>query len=150
MESLIVIVPRTLLSWLFLAAALDGYSYLLRGRDIFDPPLSEGGKEFLNNLKRYHALWGAKATIDLIAALMLISNFHAPLAVLLIIPSSVIIIIFQLTINKVGIPVAAVLAVLLATLSVHYYKFYLPILSAEDGRGPLSSGAYGHPSGVAP
>lgn len=147
MEAFLVIVPRTLLGLLFLSAALDGFSYLLRGKEIFDPPLSDSGKAFLANLKKHSLLWFAKATVDLAAALMLLANFHAPLAVLLILPSSIVIIVFQFSVNKVAIPVGILLAILLLTMGAHYADFYRPLLWAEDGRGPLASGLFGHPAG---
>ena len=146
LEILLVVIPRTLLAWLFLAAAADGFSYILRGKDLFEPPLSPAGKEFLQNLKRYSVFWAVKATIDLIAALMLIVNFHAPLALLLILPSIVVIIVFQVSINKVG-PIAVILTVLTLAMAGHYFALYAPLLELEDGRGPMASGPYGHPAG---
>ncbi len=141
-----VIIPRTLLGLIFTTAAIDGLSYAFRGKPVFDAPLSPAGKEFHYNLASRPLLWGAKATFDLFAAAMLILNFHAPLAVLLILPTSIVVILFQISINKVGIPIAIVLSVLLLSLGVHYLPFYTPLLYAEDGRGPLASGPYGHPN----
>jgi hypothetical protein len=149
LQTLLIAIPRTLLAWLFLAAAVDGFSYIFRGKDLFEPPLSAAGKEFLHNLKRYSVLWTVKATIDLIAALMLILNFHAPLGLLLILPSIVVIIVFQLSINKTG-PIAVMLTVLTLVMVGHYFTLYTPLLGIEDGRGPLASGPYGHPAGPSP
>jgi hypothetical protein len=148
--SWLVIVPRTLLGLLFLTAAADGFSYLLRGKEIFDPPLSAEGKDFLLNLKKHRAFWTMKASVDLVGALMLIANFHAPLAVLLLLPSAVVILVFQLSINKIALPVAAVLAVLMGAVGAHYLPLYAPLLQLQDGLGPLGSGPYGHPAASAP
>lgn len=145
-ETLLIIVPRTLLGLMFLSAGADGFAYLLRGKEIFDPPLSAEGKDFLYNLKKNRLLWAAKATVDIIAALMLILNFHAPLGLLMLLPSIVVILIFQLTINKGGIPVAVLLAALTAANLGHYHSYYCPLLMIEDGNGPLSSGPYGQPA----
>jgi hypothetical protein len=149
LETWLVIIPRTLLAYLFLAAAADGFSYLIRGKELFDAPLSAAGKEFLQNLKRYPVIWAMKVSIDLIAGLMLILNFHAPLALLLILPSSVVIILFQFFTNKVG-PIGILLTVLMLAMGAHYAPLYAPLLNAEDGRGPFSSGPYGHPGEPAP
>jgi hypothetical protein len=145
-----VIIPRTLLGINFLMAAIDGLSHAFRGREMFAAPLSPAGKEFHHNLASRPLLWGTKATIDLVASIMLLLNFHAPLAVLLILPTSVVVILFQIGINKVGIPIAVVLSVLLISLGVHYMPFYTPLLHIEDGRGPLASAPYGHAGEVVP
>jgi hypothetical protein len=140
-----VIIIRTLLGLLFLTAAIDGLAYVLFKKEPFDPPLTEAGKSFLKTLKNNSLLWAAKAATDLVAALMFLFNFHAPLALLLILPSSVVIVLFQVSINRVGIPVALMLIVLMAAMGGHYASLYAPLLSLADGAGPLASGAYGHP-----
>lgn len=150
MEKLLVIVPRTLLGLLFLSAAIDGLSYVLRGHEVFRAPLSAAGQAFLHNLKTHALLWGTKATVDLIAALMLLVNFHAPLALLLLLPSTVVIVVFQFSINKVGIPVGILLIVLMLAVGGHYVGLYAPLLQIEDGSGPLASGPYGRPAGPMP
>lgn len=149
LETWLVIIPRTLLAYLFLAAGADGWSYIVRGKELFDAPLSEAGKEFIHNLKRHPVIWGMKASIDFFAGLMLILNFHAPLAYLLILPSAVVIILFQFSVNKVG-PIGILLTLLMLALGGHYYSFYAPFLTAEDGRGPLASGPYGRPDNLPP
>jgi hypothetical protein len=147
-EQLLVIILRTLLAIVFFTAAIDGLAYAFLGKEVFNPPLSPKGREFLHHLKDNRLLWGVKATIDLIAATMLIVNFHAPLALLLILPTSVVVILFQISVNKVGIPIAVGLTVLMLALGAHYFPFYAPLLSSEDGRGPTASGPYGHPNGA--
>jgi hypothetical protein len=140
-----VMVARTLLGLLFLSAAVDSFAYVIRGKEVFTPPLSEEGKAFLHDLKAHKAIWSVKAAIDLIAGLMLVFNFHAPLAVLLVLPSSVVIILFQITINKIALQVAAILGVLLLAVGAHYLPLYASLLKLEDGCGPLASGPWGHP-----
>jgi hypothetical protein len=148
LSSIAVIIVRSLLGLLFLTASIDGFAYLIRGKELFAPPLSEAGKDFLHELKERRAIWFMKASVDLIAALMLLFNFHAPLGLLLILPSSAIIIVFQFSVNKVGIPVAIMLSVLLLAVGIHYISLYAPLLTnLADGMGPVGSGAYGHPHG---
>jgi hypothetical protein len=148
LKSMLVIIPRTLLGLMFLFAGLDGFAYLARGRELFKPPLSEEGRAFLHSLKLSRPLWALKSTVDIAAAGMLLANIHAPLAFLLLLPSIAVIILFQISINHVGTPMAMVLSILTLVMAVHYMSLYRPLLLIADGDGPLSSELYGHLLGV--
>jgi hypothetical protein len=126
---LLVVVPRTVLGWIFLMAAVDDYHYLFKGRMLFKAPLSDAGAAWLKNLKEgVNFYLPVKATVDLIGGLLLLSGYYAHIGLLLLLPVILMVILFQLTINRGGMPVAIVLATTSGLLLFAYANRYAPLL----------------------
>ena len=126
---LLVVLPRTVLGWIFLMAAIDDYHYLLKGKMLFKAPLSPRGEAWLKNLKEGASFYlPLKATLDLVGAILLLSGFYSHLGLLLLLPVIAVVILFQFTINRGGVPVAIILLVTTGLLLHAYADRYAPLL----------------------
>ena len=125
---LLVVAPRTVLGCIFLMAAIDDFHYLLKGRMLFKAPLTPAGGAWLKNLKEgAHFYLPFKATLDLVGGSMLLSGFFAPLGLLLLLPVISVVILFQFTINRVGMPMGFILLVTTGLLMYAYAGRYAPL-----------------------
>lgn len=127
---IIIDVPRILLGLLFLVSAVDGFSLILTGTNYIRPPTSEAGLRFERALQDSGFIWPLMKSIDLVAAICLLTNRFAPLALLFLLPIITVIVLFHLVLNPGGAPVAAILAVLTALLLFGYRDRYAPLLRA--------------------
>jgi uncharacterized membrane protein YphA (DoxX/SURF4 family) len=127
---LLVVVPRSVLGLIFLMAAIDDYHYMIKRRMLFNPPLSPAGAAWLKNLKDAAFYLPLKATLDLVGGLMLITGFLAPLGLLLLLPAITMVVLFQFTINRAGVPVALVLLLTSGLLLYAYADRYAPLLTS--------------------
>ena len=126
---LLVVVPRSLLGLIFLMAAIDDYHYLCKGRMLFKAPLTPAGAAWLKNLKEGVPFYlPLKATLDLVGGLMMITGFYAPLGLLMLLPVIVIVILFQFSINRVGLPMGVIMLVTTTLLLFAYADRYTPLL----------------------
>ena len=125
---LLVVLPRTVLGWVFLMAAIDDYHYLFKGRMLFKAPLSPEGAGWLKNLKEGASFYlPVKATLDLVGAILLLSGFYSHIGLLMLLPVILMVILFQFTINRGGVPVAVVLLVTTGLLGWKYAHYYAPL-----------------------
>ncbi len=125
---LTVDVPRILLGLLFLLAAVDGFAWILTGHRLVHPPTSVAGLRFEDALKDSGFLWPLMKSIDLIAAVLLLTNRAPALGLLLLLPIITVIVLFHLVLNPGGIPIAVALAVLTAMLVFGYRDRYQALL----------------------
>lgn len=125
---LTVDVPRILLGLLFLFAAVDGFAWILTGHRLVHPPTSAAGLRFEDALKDSGFLWPLMKSIDLIAAVLLLTNRAPALGLLLLLPIITVIVLFHLVLNPGGIPIAVALAVLTAMLVFAYRDRYQALL----------------------
>lgn len=78
---------RTLLGILFVVSAVEGWIYILTGRDFSaKPPLDEEALTFVSGLRSAKWFWGYMKGIDLVAGMMLLLNIYANLGLLLLLP----------------------------------------------------------------
>jgi hypothetical protein len=125
---LMVVLPRSVLGLVFLMAAIDDYHYLFKGGMLFKAPLSPAGAAWLKNLKEGASFYlPVKATVDLVGGALLVSGFYSHIGLLLLLPVIVMVILFQFTINRGGVPIAIVLLFTSGTLLVAYAGRYLPL-----------------------
>ena len=128
---LLVVAPRTILRRIFLMAAMDDYHYMYRGRMLFKAPLTAAGEAWLKNLKEGAPFYlPLKATLDLLGGLMLITGLYAPLGLLLLLPVITIVILFQFSINRVGLPMGVIMLVTTLLLLFAYADHYKPLLQS--------------------
>ena len=125
---LLVTVPRILLGLLFLVSAVDGFWWLATGTHLIHPPTSARGLAFETALQDSGFFWPFLKTINLAGALSLIANVAPALGLALIAPVMAVIVLFHLTINPQGLPVAVLLVVLGSLLLWAYRDRYAALL----------------------
>lgn len=118
---LLVAVPRILLGLIFLVSAVDGFWWLATGANLIHPPTSERGVAFEVALQSSGFFWPLLKTVNLAGALSLLCNVVPAFGLALLAPVMAVIVLFHLTINPQGLPVAIILIVL-GSLLVWAYR----------------------------
>ncbi|RJE82381.1 hypothetical protein [Paracoccus onubensis] len=130
--------PRLLLGGIFLLGAIDGFSYIFTGSHLIHPPTSVNGQAFEDALKEVGFIWPLMKTVELIGALLLLSNRAPALGLALLSPVMAVIVLFHVALNPSGLPLAVILAVTGGmTLWVQFDRFK-PL--AASGTPKLSIG----------
>lgn len=124
----LVTIPRILLGLIFLVSAVDGFWWLATGAHLIHPPTSARGLAFETALQDSGFFWPFLKTINLAGALSLIANVAPALGLALIAPVMAVIVLFHLTINPQGLPVAVLLVVLGSLLLWAYRDRYAALL----------------------
>lgn len=117
---LIATAPRILLGLIFLAGAIDGFSFIFTGAHLIHPPTSDRGLVFEAALKATGFFWPLMKTVELIGALCLLTNKAPALGLVLLSPLITVIVFFHFILNPGGIPVALILLVTTAMLAFQY------------------------------
>ena len=117
----LVTIPRVLLGVIFLISAVDGFWWLATGAHLIHPPTSPRGLVFEAALQDSGFFWPLLKAVNLTGALSLIANVAPAFGLALIAPVMAVIVLFHLTINPQGLPVAALLVVL-GSLLVWAYR----------------------------
>lgn len=125
---LLVTVPRLLLGLIFLVSAVDGFWFLATGAHLIHPPTSPKGTEFELALQNSGFFWPFLKTVNLVGALSLLLNIVPALGLALIAPVMAVIVLFHLTINPQGLPVALLLIVCGGLLVYAYRERYAALL----------------------
>jgi uncharacterized membrane protein YphA (DoxX/SURF4 family) len=112
--------PRVLLGLVFLAGAIDGFTFITTGAHLLHPPTAERGLQFEAALKAAGFLWPLMKVVELVGALCLLGNRAPAFGLALLAPVMTVVVLFHLFLNPQGIPVAIVL-VLCGTLLVRAY-----------------------------
>ncbi|QCI64633.1 hypothetical protein [Phreatobacter stygius] len=121
-------IPRILLGLLFLVSGIDGLLLVFTGTNYINPPTSPAGLAFEHALKVSGFFWPLMKSINLIGAVMLLSNRAPALGVALLLPIITVIIGFHIALNPGGMPVAVVLAVVTGMLLIAYRDRYAALL----------------------
>lgn len=103
--------PRLLLGGIFLIGALDGFNFIFTGAHLIHPPTSSAGLAFEAALKEAGFLWPLMKSIELIGALLLLSNRAPALGSALLAPIMSVIVLFHAVLNPGGFPLALILIV---------------------------------------
>ncbi|MGO4666647.1 hypothetical protein [Bosea sp. 2RAB26] len=125
---LLVTVPRLLLGLIFLVSAVDGFWFLATGSHLIHPPTSPKGMEFELALQNSGFFWPFLKSVNLVGALSLLLNIVPALGLALIVPVMAVIVLFHLTINPQGLPVALILIVSGGLLFYAYRERYAALL----------------------
>lgn len=125
---LFVTVPRLPLGLTFLVSAIDGFYFIATGNRLIHPPTSARGEEFEQALMNAGFFWPLLKTINLLGGLSLLFNVMPALGLALIAPVMTVIVLFHLTINPPGLPVAGILIVTGALLLYAYRERYAALL----------------------
>ena len=125
----LVHVPRVLLGFVFLVGAIEGFTFIFTGSHLIHPPISPEGAAFEAALHRSGFLWPLMKTVELIAALCLLSNRAPALGLALVTPIMAVIVLFHAVLNPAGMPIAVLLVVTGGLLLVAYRDRYRMLLS---------------------
>ena len=119
-RSLLSTVSRILLGLVFLVGSIDGFAFILTGSHLIHPPTSDKGLAFEAGLKAAGFFWPLMKTVELVGALCLLTNKAPALGLALLSPIIAVIVLFHLTLNPGGTPLALLLV---ATGSVLAYQY---------------------------
>ncbi len=108
---LLVTIPRVLLGLIFLLSAVDGFYAMATGHRLIHPPVSPRGELFEQGLINAGFFWPFLKIVNLLGGLSLLFNIMPALGLALIAPVMAVIVLFHLTINPGGLPVALILVV---------------------------------------
>ncbi|HEY0383554.1 MAG TPA: DoxX family membrane protein [Candidatus Elarobacter sp.] len=117
-------VARILLGLAFFAAGISGF--LLISHPPAQPPGLAG--EFQDVFFRSYWVLFVDG-VELIAGLMLLSNRYVPLALTLLAAVIANIIVFHVTMAPLGLPIAAIVAVLWAIVATRHRASFAPLLA---------------------
>lgn len=108
---LIDIGPRLILGGIFLVGAVDGFAFIFTGAHIIHPPTSVEGLAFEAALKEAAFLWPLMKSIELLGALLLLTDRAPALGLALLAPIMAVIVLFHAVLNLGGLPIAVILVV---------------------------------------
>lgn len=118
--SLLTTVPRILLGLIFLAGAIDGFSFIFSGAHLIHPPTSDKGLAFEAALKAAGFFWPLMKSVELVGALCLLTNKAPVLGLALLSPLMAVIVLFHFVLNPGGIPLALILLAAGGLLAYQY------------------------------
>lgn len=121
--------PRVLLGLIFLAGAIDGFTFIATGAHLLHPPTSERGLQFEEALKAAGFLWPLMKTVELIGAICLLTNRAPAFGLVLLAPIMTVVVLFHLFLNPQGIPLALALVVCGALLLRAYANRYVRLFA---------------------
>lgn len=122
--------PRVLLGLIFLAGALDGFWFIFTGQHAIHPPTSDAGLAFEAALKATGFFWPLMKSVELVAALCLLSNKAPALGLALLAPLLAVIVLFHLVLNPGGIPLAIILILLSGILAFQYRRRFAGLIGS--------------------
>ena len=108
-QILMVSAPRILLGGIFLIGAVDGFAFILTGSHLIHPPTSAQGLAFEAALKESRFFWPLMKGVELVGALLLLSNRAPALGLALLAPIMTVIVLFHAVLNPGGLPLALTL-----------------------------------------
>lgn len=125
---LFVTIPRVLLGLIFLVSAIDGFYFFATGNRLIHPPVSARGEAFEQALMNAGFFWPLLKLVNFVGALSLLFNVMPALGLALIAPVMTVIVLFHVTINPPGLPVALILIATGGLLLYAYRDRYAALL----------------------
>jgi uncharacterized membrane protein YphA (DoxX/SURF4 family) len=126
---IVAVIAQILLGLTFLFFGLNGFLQFLHG------PLPSGDAgNFIGVLMRSHYVYFVSG-VQLIAGILLLINRFVPLAAVLLAAVIANILVYHLTMNLAGIPLAIVVAVLWLILAYHLRAYLAPIFAPKTSCG---------------
>lgn len=132
-RSLLTTVPRILLGLVFLVGSIDGFAFILTGSHLIHPPTSDKGLAFEAGLKAAGFFWPLMKTVEFVGAICLLTNKAPALGLALLSPIMTVIVLFHLTLNPGGIPLALIL-VATGSLLAYQYRGNFTSLALSPGK----------------
>jgi hypothetical protein len=131
---LLCTLPRVVLGLIFLAGAIDGFTFIATGAHLVNPSTTPRGLQFQLALEAAGFFWPLMKSVELIGALCLLTNRAPALGLALLAPLMAVITLFHLVLNPQGLPLAAVLVLCGGLLLRAYADRFMPLL-ARGGEG---------------
>jgi len=128
----LVTVPRVVLGLIFLAGAIDGFSFILTGSHLIHPPTSDRGLQFEAALKATGFFWPLMKVVEIIGAICLLSNRAPAFGLAILSPIMTVVVLFHLSLNPQGIPLAFLLVICGGLLLRAYATRYATVLGSGD------------------
>lgn len=123
----IALVGRLLLGAVFTVFGLNGFLHFMP-----TPAPSEAGGAFLGALAQTGYMFPLIKGSEVLAGLMLLSGFRAPLALVLLMPVTVNIVLYHLVLDPPGSVVPLILFALNLALAYYYRRNYAPLLQPNQ------------------
>lgn len=130
----LVTLPRVVLGLLFLAGAIDGFTWVFTGAHLVNPPTTPRGLAFQLALEATGFFWPLMKSIELVGAICLLSNRAPALGLALLAPLMTVITLFHVVLNPQGLPLAAVVVVCGGLLLRAYASRYGALLARGTPR----------------
>jgi putative oxidoreductase len=127
----LVMIPRSLLGFIFSAAAINYFWEVTFGQVLIPMPIADQAKRFAGDVMDAGYLWPLMKLVNLTSGIMLISNQAPALALALLAPVTVVIVWFQLILNPLPLPLATTAVVVICELLLFraYANCYIGLLS---------------------
>jgi uncharacterized membrane protein YphA (DoxX/SURF4 family) len=137
----LVTVPRVVLGFIFLAGAIDGFSFIFTGTHLIHPPTSDRGLQFEAALKATGFLWPLMKVVEIVGAICLLSNRAPAFGLAVLSPIMTVVVLFHLFVNPQGIPLAFLLVICGALLLRAYASRYAAVLRSGDVEAVVAADA---------
>ena len=129
--TLMVSAPRILLGAIFLIGAIDGFAFILTGNHLIHPPTSAEGLAFEAALKETGFFWPLMKSVELIGALLLLTNRAPALGLALLAPIMTVIVLFHAVLNPGGLPLALIVVLTGSLVFWHNRSRYAALLTSD-------------------
>ena len=134
----LVTVPRVVLGLIFLAGAIDGFSFIFTGTHLIHPPTADRGLQFESALKATGFFWPLMKVVEIIGAICLLSNRAPAFGLAVLSPIMTVVVLFHLFLNPQGIPLAFLLVICGALLLRAYASRYAAVFRSGDAEPALA------------
>jgi putative oxidoreductase len=128
----LVTVPRVVLGLIFLAGAIDGFSFIFTATHLIHPPTSDRGLQFEAALKATAFFWPLMKVVEITGAICLLSNRAPALGLAILSPIMTVVVLFHVFLNPQGIPLAFLLVICGALLLRAYAPRYATVVGSDD------------------
>lgn len=134
--TVLVLVTRILLGSIFLAYGLDGFLH-------FMPPhqASIRASAFVSALIDSGFIWQLMKGTQVLAGVLLLTDWYVPLALVLLAPIITIIFCMQLFLDPAGLPVGSSIAILELALAWFYRDYFKSVLVRRAASAQTATGA---------
>jgi uncharacterized membrane protein YphA (DoxX/SURF4 family) len=130
----LVTVPRVVLGLIFLAGAIDGFSFIFTGTHLIHPPTSDRGLQFESALKATGFFWPLMKVVEIIGAICLLSNRAPAFGLAVLSPIMAVVVLFHIFLNPQGIPLSFLLVICGALLLRAYASRYAAVFHSGDAQ----------------
>ncbi len=132
----IVLVTRILLGSIFLAYGLDGFLHFMPSHQA-----SARASAFVSALIDSGFIWQLIKGTQVLAGVLLLTDWYVPLALVLLVPIVTIIFCMQLFLDPAGLPVGSSIAILELALAWFYRDYFKSVLVRRAAIAQPATGA---------
>ena len=126
MKKYAILIVRTLLGLIFTVAGLNGFLHFFP-----TPPLTGIMGEMMGVYLKMGYMFPLISATQLVGGILLLTNFFAPLGLVLLAPVIVNIVLLHIFIDPTGLPIAIVVLIFELFLAYSYREKYAPLFKAK-------------------